>query len=81
MVKVTKDNLKALLVDADSSVDTRDVDVITLGCSGSCNNAQNMFYVSKLDIENIEKRKKKEKLFNHRVFKTCYDKFIIADFL
>lgn len=61
MVTVTRDNLKALLVDAESSVDTRNIDVITLGCSGSCNNAQNMFHVSQMDVEKIEQMKKERK--------------------
>lgn len=46
MVTITKENLKALLVEAEESVDTEKIDTITLGCSGSCNNAKNMFFIA-----------------------------------
>lgn len=58
MTVITKDNLATLLAAAENSEGTKNVESITLGCSGSCNNAQNMFHIhfsSKESSKELEK--------------------------
>lgn len=60
MKTITKDNLRELLINAESDVSTKEIEAIPLMSSCSCNNAQHRPLISKADIQKIDQVKKEE---------------------